>query len=50
MNPSDPSVPLPVAIIGMGCLFPRAEGLSQYWSLIRNGLDAAGVPVALAWK
>ncbi|HZW31142.1 MAG TPA: beta-ketoacyl synthase N-terminal-like domain-containing protein, partial [Isosphaeraceae bacterium] len=40
MNASDPSVPVPVAIIGMGCLFPRAEGLSRYWSLIRNGVDA----------
>ena len=40
MNPSDPSVPVPVAIIGMGCLFPGAEGLSRYWSLIRNGVDA----------
>jgi acyl transferase domain-containing protein len=38
LNPSDPSIP--VAIIGMGCLFPGAEGLSRYWSLIRDGGDA----------
>ncbi len=40
MNPSDPSPQVPVAIIGMGCLFPQAEGLARYWAAIRKGVDA----------
>jgi acyl transferase domain-containing protein/NAD(P)-dependent dehydrogenase (short-subunit alcohol dehydrogenase family) len=39
-----------VAIIGMGCLFPRADGLSQYWSLIRNGVDAITDVPASHWS
>ncbi len=29
----------PVAIIGMGCLFPKAASLKDYWRLIFNGID-----------
>ena len=29
-----------MAIIGMGCLFPKAEGLNRYWANIRDGVDA----------
>jgi len=29
----------PVAIIGMGCLFPRSASLKNYWRLIFNGID-----------
>ncbi len=29
----------PVAIIGMGCLFPRAHGLKEYWRLLRTSED-----------
>jgi acyl transferase domain-containing protein/phosphopantetheinyl transferase (holo-ACP synthase) len=29
-----------VAIIGMGCLFPRAPDLATYWQNIRDGVDA----------
>jgi len=29
----------PIAIIGMGCLFPRASGLKAYWRLIRTSED-----------
>ncbi|OQY01079.1 MAG: hypothetical protein B6I26_05635 [Desulfobacteraceae bacterium 4572_130] len=28
------------AIIGMGCIFPKANGLKQYWRLLFNGQDA----------
>ena len=31
---------LPVAIIGMGCLFPKSSGLKAYWRLLFNGEDA----------
>jgi acyl transferase domain-containing protein/acyl-CoA synthetase (AMP-forming)/AMP-acid ligase II/acyl carrier protein len=30
----------PIAIIGMGCRFPGASGLDQFWTLLRNGVDA----------
>ena len=30
----------PIAIVGMGCLFPRAQGLKEYWRLIRTSQDA----------
>ena len=29
----------PIAIVGMGCLFPRAQGLQEYWRLIRTSED-----------
>ena len=31
---------LPVAIIGMGCLFPKSSGLKEYWRLLFHGEDA----------
>lgn len=30
----------PVAIVGMGCRFPGAEGLEAFWQLLRDGVDA----------
>jgi acyl transferase domain-containing protein/NAD(P)-dependent dehydrogenase (short-subunit alcohol dehydrogenase family)/acyl carrier protein len=30
----------PLAIVGIGCLFPKANGLGAYWSLLKNGTDA----------
>ncbi|MFO7754265.1 MAG: beta-ketoacyl synthase N-terminal-like domain-containing protein [Desulfobacteraceae bacterium] len=33
------------AIIGMGCIFPKAAGLKQYWNLLFSGTDAiTGIP------
>ena len=29
-----------VAIIGMGCLFPKSEDLKDYWQLLYHGKDA----------
>lgn len=29
----------PIAIVGMGCLFPRAAGLKDFWHLLRTGGD-----------
>ena len=31
---------VPLAIIGISCIFPEAEGLQAYWHNIRNGVDA----------
>ena len=30
----------PIAIIGMGCLFPKSSGLKDYWRLLFRGEDA----------
>ncbi len=30
----------PIAIIGMGCRFPGAAGLENFWTLLRDGVDA----------
>jgi phthiocerol/phenolphthiocerol synthesis type-I polyketide synthase C len=30
----------PIAIVGIGCRFPGASGLDEFWSLVRNGVDA----------
>ncbi len=30
----------PVAIIGMGCFFPKSPGLKEYWRLLFHGEDA----------
>ncbi len=42
MNNIDKKMPqnLPVAIIGMGCLFPKSPGLKEYWRLLFQGEDA----------
>ena len=42
MNTTDKKIPqnVPVAIIGMGCVFPKSPGLKQYWRLLFHGEDA----------
>ena len=30
----------PIAIVGIGCRFPGAEGLEEFWTLLRDGVDA----------
>lgn len=36
----------PIAIIGMGCRFPKAKDPESFWQLLRNGIDAiTEVPV-----
>jgi acyl transferase domain-containing protein/NAD(P)-dependent dehydrogenase (short-subunit alcohol dehydrogenase family)/acyl carrier protein len=40
LNPADRTSSVPDAIIGMGCLFPKAENLSRYWANICQGVDA----------
>ena len=31
---------VPIAIIGIGCIFPKAHNLSEYWANIKEGVDA----------
>ncbi len=49
MNPAEPSPTVPVAIIGMGCLFPKADSLARYWVNIRDGVDAIREIPASHW-
>ena len=30
----------PIAIVGIGCRFPGAAGLEEFWALLRDGVDA----------
>ncbi len=50
LNSVDPTHPVPVAIIGMGCLFPKAEDLASYWANIRNRLDAITEVPETHWR
>jgi len=50
LNPVDPTHPVPVAIIGMGCMFPQAEDLAAYWANIRQRRDAITDVPATHWR
>ncbi|WP_299976543.1 type I polyketide synthase [Desulfobacula sp.] len=40
-----------VAIIGMGCIFPKSSNLKEYWHLLFNGIDAiVDIPDETHWK
>jgi acyl transferase domain-containing protein len=38
-----------VAIIGMACLYPRANGLREFWENILAGVDGIGDPPPESW-
>lgn len=40
----------PVAIVGMGCLFPKADSLGAYWANLKNKLDGVGPVPATHWR
>jgi acyl transferase domain-containing protein/acyl carrier protein len=50
LNSSDISPPVPVAIIGMGCMFPQAEETARYWANIRKGIDAITEVPETHWR
>ena len=39
----------PLAIVGMGCLFPRSPGIKELWRTIRTGADAIGDVPSSHW-
>jgi acyl transferase domain-containing protein len=39
----------PIAIVGIGCRFPGADGPDAYWRLLRDGVDAIGKVPADRW-
>jgi acyl transferase domain-containing protein/NAD(P)-dependent dehydrogenase (short-subunit alcohol dehydrogenase family) len=40
----------PLAIIGIGCLFPKADDQSTYWANIREGIDAISEIPPTHWR
>ncbi len=48
-QPLKPDVP--IAVIGMGCIFPGSSGLKEFWHLLFNGRDAIeDIPEESHWK
>ena len=46
-----PPVPAePIAIIGIGCMFPKAKDLENYWANIRDGIDAITETPPTHWQ
>ena len=41
---------MPLAIVGIGCLFPKADNTEAFWANIREGVDAVGDIPASHWK
>ncbi|SDU32585.1 type I polyketide synthase [Desulfobacula phenolica] len=40
-----------IAIVGMGCIFPKSRNLKEYWHLLFNGIDAIeDIPDKTHWK
>jgi polyketide-type polyunsaturated fatty acid synthase PfaA len=40
----------PLAIVGMGCLFPKANNVDEYWSNIKNLVDGIGPVPPSHWN
>ncbi len=40
----------PIAIVGMGCMFPKADGLESYWANICEGIDAITEVPETHWR
>jgi len=49
-NPSASRISEPLAIIGIGCLFPQADDRSAYWSNITEGVDSITEIPPSHWK
>src|SRR5690606_17655137 len=41
---------VPLAIVGIGCLFPKAGDAGSYWRNIRDGVDAIGDIPPTHWR
>jgi acyl transferase domain-containing protein/NAD(P)-dependent dehydrogenase (short-subunit alcohol dehydrogenase family) len=47
---NDQSSSTPIAIVGMGCMFPKARDLEAYWANILNRVDAITDVPATHWR
>lgn len=45
-----PQVDDPIAIVGIGCRFPGADGPEAFWNLIHDGVDAVGEVPGDRWS
>ncbi|MFV2071685.1 MAG: SDR family NAD(P)-dependent oxidoreductase [Thermoanaerobaculales bacterium] len=50
IDPDSDATRAPVAIIGIGCLFPKAFDVNEFWVNIRDGRDCVGDPPASHWR
>src|SRR5262245_7014230 len=41
---------VPLAIVGIGCLFPKAEGPGAFWANIKHGVDCVGPVPPTHWS
>ncbi|MBT7950671.1 MAG: SDR family NAD(P)-dependent oxidoreductase [Gammaproteobacteria bacterium] len=41
---------VPLAIVGIGCLFPKANNVDRYWTNIRDGVDAISEIPTTHWN
>ncbi len=41
---------VPLAIVGIGCLFPKADGPGAFWANVKNGVDCVGPVPATHWR
>src|SRR5947209_18642209 len=44
------SATTPLAIVGIGCLFPKAYGPGAFWANIKNGVDCVGPVPPTHWS
>jgi acyl transferase domain-containing protein len=45
-----PAAATPLAVVGMACLFPKADGTGAYWANIKNGVDAITPVPPTHWR
>src|SRR5262245_1186688 len=41
---------VPLAIVGIGCLFPKADGPGAFWANIKHGVDCVGPVPKTHWR
>ncbi|HEX3147858.1 MAG TPA: SDR family NAD(P)-dependent oxidoreductase [Gemmataceae bacterium] len=41
---------VPLAIVGIGCLFPKADGPGAFWANIKQGVDCVGPVPSTHWS
>ncbi|MDX1965899.1 MAG: SDR family NAD(P)-dependent oxidoreductase [Planctomycetaceae bacterium] len=47
---SSKAPPVPLAFVGLSCLFPKADGGEEFWSNIRRGVDAITEVPSSHWR
>ena len=50
MTNLDSTASVPIAIIGIGCLFPEADSVESYWANLKNGVDAISDVPPTHWR